>query len=235
MSSVAELAHQGELGHGGGAAGASAGDDELLIAALKRRLRGARGPEPKDQHVRIAVALACDTSLVPTTVCKAAVPPITSSGTRTQIIGYRDRILRDGLVDVCSSLDPATTAQSVQDWLAVALRRMKKSKQRRAQRAHWAEIRAVVSGLVDQTVKAHSPVITTLSSIVAQPSPPPAVPSHHVASSFRCSTGGLTFFTSYFLLLTSHFLLLAAYCLLLTSYFLLLTSYFLLLTSTSYF
>ena len=206
--SVVDLAHQGEQwAMAEGATGVGAGDDELIIAALKRRLRGGRGPEPKDQHVRLAVTLARDTSLVPTTVCKAAVPPITSSGTRTRIIGYRDRILRDGLLDVCSSLDPATIAQTVQEWLAVAQRRVKKSKQRRAQRAHWAEIRAVVSGLVDQTVKAHSPVITTLSSIVAQPSPPPAVPSHHVASSFRCSTGGLTFFTSYF-----FFLLLTSYC-----------------------
>ena len=206
--SVVDLAHQGEQwAMAEGATGVGAGDDELIIAALKRRLRDGGGPEPKDQHVRLAVTLACDTSLVPTTVCKAAVPPITSSGTRTRIIGYRDRILRDGLLDVCSSLDPATIAQTVQEWLAVAQRRVKKSKQRRAQRAHWAEIRAVVSGLVDQTVKAHSPVITTLSSIVAQPSPPPAVPSHHVASSFRCSTGGLTFFTS-----TSYFLLLTSYC-----------------------
>ena len=28
----------------------SAGDDELFIAALKRRLRGAGGPEPNDQY-----------------------------------------------------------------------------------------------------------------------------------------------------------------------------------------
>ena len=42
----------------------SAGDDKLLIAALKRRLRGAGGPEPKDQYVRLAVSLARDPSLV---------------------------------------------------------------------------------------------------------------------------------------------------------------------------
>ena len=223
--SVVDLAHQGEqLAMAEGATGVGAGDDELNIAALKRRLRGGGGPEPKDQHVRLAVTLARDTSLVPTTVCKAAVPPITSSGTRARIIGYRDRILRDGLLDVCSSLDPATIAQTVQEWLAVAQRRVTKSKQRRAQRAHWAEIRAVVSRLVDQTVRAHAPVITTLSPstflIVAQPSPPPAVPSHHVASSFRCSTGGLTF-----LFVSSYFSLLTSTSLLLTSYFLLLTSY----------
>ena len=72
----------------------SAGDDELLIAALKRHLRGGGGPEPKDQYVQLAVSLARDPSLIPTTVCKAAVPPVTSSGTRERILGYRDKINR---------------------------------------------------------------------------------------------------------------------------------------------
>ena len=115
----------------------SAGDDELFIAALKRRLRGAGGPEPNDQYVRLAVSLACDPSLVPTTVCKAAVPPVTSSGTRQRILGYRDQIHRDGLLGVCSSqtsaqpVDPATAALSPEDQC-----RVKRAKQRRAQRAH---------------------------------------------------------------------------------------------------
>ena len=49
-------------------------DDELLIAEIKRRLPRGGGPEPKDQYVRLALALARDPSLVPTRVCKAAAP-----------------------------------------------------------------------------------------------------------------------------------------------------------------
>ena len=39
--------------------------DEILIAELQRRLRGAGGPKPKDQYVRLALALARDPALVP--------------------------------------------------------------------------------------------------------------------------------------------------------------------------
>ena len=77
--------------------------DEILIAELQRRLRGAGGPKPKDQYVRLALALARDPALVPMRVCKAAAPPVTSSCTRARIIGYRDRILREGLLAAGSS------------------------------------------------------------------------------------------------------------------------------------
>ena len=128
----------------------SAGDDNL-IAALKRRLRGGGGPEPKDQYVRLAVSLARDPSLVPTTVCKAAVPPVTSSGTRERILGYRDQIDRDGLLAVCSSqtsaqpVDPATAALPPE-----AQCRVKRAKQRCVQRAHWTDLRALINELIDQ-------------------------------------------------------------------------------------
>ena len=174
----------------------SAGDDELFIAALKRRLRGAGGPEPNDQYVRLAVSLARDPSLIPTTVCKAAVPPVTSSGTRQRILGYRDQIHRDGLLGVCSSqpaqpVDPAKAALRVSPEDQC---RVKRAKQRRAQRAHWTELRALINELVDQIVVAHTPVITTTLGLAhsasppqpALPSPPhpqPAVPSHHISSS----------------------------------------------------
>ena len=172
----------------------SAGDDNL-IAALKRRLRGGGGPEPKDQYIRLAVSLARDPSLVPTTVCKAAVPPVTSSGTRERILGYRDQIDRDGLLAVCSS---QTSAQPVDPAAALepeAQRRMKKAKQRHNQRKHWAELRALISELIDQVATAQAPVTTTFahsaSPLAAPPATPeptlpsqqPAMPSPHITSS----------------------------------------------------
>ena len=180
----------------------SAGDDNL-IAALKRRLRGGGGPEPKDQYVRLAVSLARDPSLVPTTVCKAAVPPVTSSGTRERILGYRDQIDRDGLLAVCSSqtsaqpVDPATAALPPE-----AQCRVKRAKQRRVQRAHWTD-RALINELIDQVAMSQAPQSPPLlalhipqppqPALPSQPHPQPAVPSHHISSSTtqRFSGAGL--------------------------------------------
>lgn len=69
--------------------------DDLLLADLQQRMKAEqrRGFPPKLEHLAIAIALLRDPALVPTTVCKEATPPITSSGTRSRILGYRDRIL----------------------------------------------------------------------------------------------------------------------------------------------
>jgi hypothetical protein len=69
--------------------------DDLLLADLQQRMKAEQrgGFPPKLEHLAIAIALVRDPALVPTTVCKAATPPITSSGTRSRILGYRDRIL----------------------------------------------------------------------------------------------------------------------------------------------
>ena len=88
-----------------------------------------------------------------------------------------------------ADVDPAKAALSPEDQC-----RVKRAKQRRAQRAHWTELRALINELVDQIVVAHTPVITTTLGLAhsasppqpALPSPPhpqPAVPSHHISSS----------------------------------------------------
>lgn len=69
-------------------------DDKNFLLELQRRFKSdAGGFAPKLEYLAVALALARDPSLVPGTVCKAAIPPITSSGTRSRIVQYRDRIL----------------------------------------------------------------------------------------------------------------------------------------------
>lgn len=84
------------------AAVANAALDEQLISAVQQRLKGAGGFAPKKEIITIAIALARDPSLVAGTVCKEATPPITSSGTRKRVIEYKERILKENLLERCA-------------------------------------------------------------------------------------------------------------------------------------
>ena len=70
--------------------------DELLLASLQRILKPKTSSSPKREHLVVAIALAQNPGLVSTTACKAA--GFQSSGTRTTIVGYRDRIVAEGLL-----------------------------------------------------------------------------------------------------------------------------------------
>ena len=127
--------------------------DEQLVAAIQRRLQGDAGFPPKKEYVAIAIALAQDEALVPGTVCKAATPPITSSGTRKRIVGYRERILGEGLLTACAeytAVDPTTAALELE-----AERRAKKTKQRHDQREHWAELNAAIDAMIGDVEVQH--------------------------------------------------------------------------------
>ena len=71
--------------------------EDTVIAELQLRLKKPKGAEPKKEHVTVAVRLARDPSLTPSTVwSNAGVPP---GGARTRIIEYRDRIMNAGMLE----------------------------------------------------------------------------------------------------------------------------------------
>ena len=71
------------------------GAEHELLLTIQRALKPPTSSAPKLEHLAVALSLARDDGLVPTTACKAA--GFTSSGTRKTIMGYRDRILEKGL------------------------------------------------------------------------------------------------------------------------------------------
>ena len=151
----------------------SVSGDELLIRKIQRRLRGARGPEPNDQYVRVAVHLARDPALDANAVFNSAQPPITSGGgTRKRIQDWRDRILSEGLLDVCSqpAVDPAMALE------LEAGHRAKKAKQRAEQRQHWSALRDVVNSMVCHLESQH------FSEALAPAAVTTAVPTATVAA-----------------------------------------------------
>ena len=77
--------------------------DEQLISALQQCLKGAGGFAPKKEILAIALALARDSSLVASTVCKQATPSIKSSGTRKRIVEYKERIINEKLLEKCAA------------------------------------------------------------------------------------------------------------------------------------
>ena len=125
------------------------GIDEQLVGAIQRRLQGDTGGAPKKEYVAVAITLAQDPALVPGSVCKAAMPPITSSGTRQRIVGYRDRILAEGLLTACAehtAVDPLSLE---------AERRAKRTKQRHDQREHWAELHSTIDAMIARVEARH--------------------------------------------------------------------------------
>ena len=65
-------------------------DDAALLAALQLRLQGGAGPLPKLEYVAAALAMARD-QIAPV-FALANVPP---GGSRTRVLQWRDRILRE--------------------------------------------------------------------------------------------------------------------------------------------
>ena len=129
-------------GSPGGEPGSS---DDRLLRNVQLRLKPAGGFAPKLEHLAIAVALAQDLSLIPGTVCKAK--GISSNGTRSRIVTYRNRIRDENLLDLCASnpapkVDPAIAEAELREL------RAKKAKQRHDQRHHWAEVNGVVDELI---------------------------------------------------------------------------------------
>ena len=111
---------------------AQAVDEDNLLTAVQQRLKGKGGFPPKKELVALAIRLARNPSLVPGTLCRAATPPITSSGTRARVVEFKGRIIRENLPVECTqkadSPTPETEATlsslpeclSVQDeWLAL--------------------------------------------------------------------------------------------------------------------
>ena len=83
-----------------------------------------KGAEPKKEHVAVAVRLARDPSLTPSTVwSNAGVPP---GGARTRIIEYRDRIMNAGMLEAvvaaaAPGASPSPVASSVPPGLSEQL------------------------------------------------------------------------------------------------------------------
>ena len=72
-------------------------DESRLLDELQRCLKESKGAEPKKEHVAVAVALARNPALQPSTLWKNAGVP--AGGARTRIIEYRDRIASERLLE----------------------------------------------------------------------------------------------------------------------------------------
>ena len=72
-------------------------DDAALLAALQLRLQGGAGPLPKLEYVAAALAMARD-QIAPV----FALANVPRGGSRTRVLQWRDRILREGLVAACT-------------------------------------------------------------------------------------------------------------------------------------
>ena len=87
-------------------------DDELLLS-IQRALKPPTSSAPKLEHLAVAVALARDPKLVLTATCKAA--GFKSSGTRTTIMGYRNRIVNEQLLTARPPVEQQLLVQ--QPWI----------------------------------------------------------------------------------------------------------------------
>ena len=118
------------------------GNDDVLISSLQQRLASG-GRLIKKEHLVLAVQLSRHGALEPRTVFKNA--HISSSGeTRKRILGYRDRILREGLLAQCANAEPLDAEAADEE------RRAKKAKQRHDQREHWSELSGVLDAMIVQ-------------------------------------------------------------------------------------
>ena len=115
-------------------------EQQLLL--LQRELKPPSSSAPQLEHLKVAVALARNTSLAPTTLCKEA--GFKSSGTRKTIMGLRDRIIEKDLLNIVEvpalllpQCDAATTA-----------RERKAELQRQRRHGEEATLQSVLSSLI---------------------------------------------------------------------------------------
>jgi hypothetical protein len=85
-------------------------DDTALLTELRRLLKPQRGSEPKVELIAVAVRLAREPQLDPSIGGFWKAANVTASGaTRKRILGYRDRIMGEGLLAAAQeAIKPAT-------------------------------------------------------------------------------------------------------------------------------